>query len=117
MSLEAPEVADSLLRRGWYQPSPLSDVWALGLLMLDTLGGHKPSTHVSLFSDPLYEQQLGGGRKWSACPAIRQYYSYLQSLLPSHGQAHYCQQVSTPACCAALHALISHRTHPSSLQC
>ena len=35
-------MADSMLKHDWYHPQHSSDIWALGLLMLDVVGGVIP---------------------------------------------------------------------------
>ena len=58
MGTEAPEVADSLLRQGWYEPQPWSDIFALGLLVLDVVGGEKPQAHTELYDSDAYRADL-----------------------------------------------------------
>ncbi|KAL3154881.1 hypothetical protein ABBQ38_011419 [Trebouxia sp. C0009 RCD-2024] len=70
--LETPELAQSWMDQGCYNPHPTQDVWAFGLLLLRCIGGKKPREHTEAFTagttiaysaslaqaDPPYHEQI-----------------------------------------------------------
>ncbi|KAL3154899.1 hypothetical protein ABBQ38_011436 [Trebouxia sp. C0009 RCD-2024] len=70
--LETPELAQSWMDQGCYNPHPTQDVWAFGLLLLRCIGGKKPREHTEAFTagttiaysaslaqaDPPYHEQV-----------------------------------------------------------
>ena len=51
-------MANSLLKKGWYQPKPESDIWSLGQLMSDTLGGKVPDAQLHLLTSSEYIMEM-----------------------------------------------------------
>ena len=47
-----------LQHRFRYKPLLASDVWALGLVMLEVVGGQRPGRHNELFGSEEYRQEL-----------------------------------------------------------
>ena len=75
-------MADSLLRRNYYEPNPASDMWATGLLMVGMVGGHIPEAHTDLHQNPALRLDVATGkRRWHQSIAMQRYYAYLQNLL------------------------------------
>ena len=96
-------MADGLLRQGWYEPQPSLDVWALGLLMLDVIGIARPEGHLKLCSGQDYHNEVcKSSNNLDNCPAMREYYMYLQRFLPGNGQPSYEEQVSLLLCVTRL---------------
>ena len=93
---EAPEIAHSILEHNWYMPNPISDVWALGLLMLTLMGAAGPPAHAELPGRKEYKEDLRDNKSPKESAAIKEYFEYLQQLLPSHGQTSFVQQVTAP---------------------
>ncbi len=48
---ESPELASPWLDYGCYHSSPAQNVWAFGLLLLRSMGGHKPPQHLEALRD------------------------------------------------------------------
>lgn len=108
--IESPEIAKGCLQDGGYQPLPSSDVYALGLLMLQTVGGQQPQQQIELqcstaylaelqdsFSDPT---QVAGQRKHLA---------WLRDLLVDPSKPDYADQVSDMPNMSFLFSIFSHR--------
>ena len=58
---ESPQIAKGCLQDGGYQALPSSDVYALGLLMLNTVGGHQPQQQIELQCSTAYLAELQAG--------------------------------------------------------
>ena len=84
-------MAWSMLEQGWYQPQYSSDIWALGLLMLEAVGGVIPGQHWDLQNTPAYLEECEGPTPTQQ-PAHRKHLQYLSNLLTTAG-GHYADQV------------------------
>lgn len=104
---EAPEIADSILRHGWYEPNPASDVWSLGQLMINMVGADRPSAHTELYESEQYEEAVDDRLGPDKSAVVKAYYLYLQRLMPGHGnKITYAQQVrACHAVCTACQLL------------
>ena len=84
MDFESPETADSLLKNGWYHPQFASDVWQLGQLMLESVGGVIPAAQSRLLDSAEYRQEVESGVKATEAPTRRKHLEYLSGCLTSH---------------------------------
>ena len=74
MHTESPEVAKSLLEREWYNPQQCSDVWGLGLLMLEVVGGNLPDAQWQLQNSQQYLEEADAGHRMpTRVPAQRKH--------------------------------------------
>ncbi|KAL3148088.1 Serine/threonine-protein kinase stk11 [Trebouxia sp. C0009 RCD-2024] len=76
---ESPEVAQSLLEQKWYHPRFSSDIWALGVLLLQVVGGHIPGEQFAIQDSPEYLQESDDDP--TEQPAHRRHLQYLSDLL------------------------------------
>ena len=58
MNTESPEMAQSMLEQEWYQPQHSSNIWALGLLMLEVVGGIIPDEQWDLQNSDDYFKEM-----------------------------------------------------------
>ena len=94
--LETPQLAQDLLLDGEYQPLFPSDVWALGLLMLDLAGGKRPAEHIRLLYSPDYLQEVQQGSKDPRNnPGQKANLTYLMHQVDGTSSRDYADQVHT----------------------
>ena len=88
-------MAHSMLQHGWYHPHHSSDIWALGLLMLEVVGGAIPDEQWDLQNRQEYLRELKeeGSSVLTQQPAYREYLQYLSDLISKPGQQDYADQV------------------------
>ena len=94
---ESPQIAEAYLVDASYNPLCSSDVWALGLVMLEVVGGHKPEQHLDVLTRQDYLEELDGA--WrdpygpEAAPGQHRHLLYLRELLTEPGKPDYADQV------------------------
>ena len=80
-----------------YKPLFSSDVWALGLVMLEVVGGRRPQQHLDVLSRQDYLEEVDGG--WvnpydpDEAPGKHRHLAYLSDLLTEAGKPEYADQV------------------------
>ena len=62
--------------------------------MLNVVYGRMAEVHDRLFRNPALHEELTRNENLDTSPLLKEYYLYLQSLLPGHDQLDYAQQVS-----------------------
>lgn len=72
-------MAQSLLEQKWYHPRFSSDIWALGVLLLQVVGGHIPGEQFAIQDSPEYLQESDDDP--TEQPAHRRHLQYLSDLL------------------------------------
>ncbi len=69
-----------ILKYGRYIPLPAWDMWSVGLLLLEVLGGQRPEDHIALLLDPVYAAEAQQGlRDPLGLPGQSQLMQYLAS--------------------------------------
>ena len=58
---ESPDLAAMLIDRKHYVPLPAFDMFALGLLMLEVVGGQRPDDHCAVLRDLVYVSEVQKG--------------------------------------------------------
>lgn len=75
---ESPDLAAMLIDRNFYVPLPDFDMWAVGLLILEVVGGQRPDDHCAVLRDPVYVSEAQkGSRDPIGLPGQRQHMEYL----------------------------------------
>ena len=75
---ESPDLAAMLIDRNYYVPLPAFDMWAVGLLILEVVGGQRPDDHCAVLRDPVYVSEAQkGSRDPVGLPGQRQHMEYL----------------------------------------
>ncbi|KAL3148099.1 Suppressor of Sensor Kinase (SLN1) [Trebouxia sp. C0009 RCD-2024] len=93
---ESPQVAKAYLVDAQYKPLFSSDVWALGLVMLEVVGGRKPQQHLDVLSRQDYLEEVDG--EWvdpydpDEAPGKHRHLTYLRDLLTEPGKPDYADQ-------------------------
>ena len=112
---EAPEIAKGCLQDGGYQPLPSSDVYAFGLLLLETVGGQQPEQQLELQGSPAYLTELQDGFvDPTQVEGQRKHLEWLRDLLLDPTKPDYADLVSDPA--KVLFPFIYCRLQSTSLQ-
>ena len=76
---ESPDLAAMLLDHHKYVPLPTFDMWALGLLMLELMGGQISEDHAAMLTDPVYVAEAQQGlRNPLGLPGQRAHMDYLE---------------------------------------
>lgn len=69
-----------IIKYGRYIPLPAWDMWSVGLLLLEVLGGQRPEDHITLLLDPVYMAETQQGlRDPLGLPGQSQLMQYLAS--------------------------------------
>ena len=77
---ESPDLAAMILKYGRYIPLPTWDMWSVGLLFMEVLGGRRPQDHITLLLDPVYAAEAQKGlRDPVGLPGQSQLMQYLAS--------------------------------------
>ena len=93
--IESPEIAKGCLQDGGYQPQFSSDVFALGLLMLQTVGGQQPQQQIELQRSTAYLTELQDGfSDPTQAEGQRKHLEWLRDLLVDPSKPDYAIQVS-----------------------
>ena len=80
--MESPQLARCILKDGSYQPLCSSDVYALGQLSLEVVGGHRAQAHEDLLNSPDFLEEVRQGRPDpTQAPAMRRHLTYLRHRL------------------------------------
>ncbi|KAL3140831.1 Suppressor of Sensor Kinase (SLN1) [Trebouxia sp. C0010 RCD-2024] len=97
---ESPQVAKAYLVDARYKPLFSSDVWALGLVMLEVVGGRKPQQHLDVLSRQDYLEEVDG--EWmdpydpNEAPGKHRHLTYLRDLLSDPGKPDYADRCHLP---------------------
>lgn len=76
--VESPDLAAMLIKHGRYMPRAAWDLWALGLLALDLVGGERPEDHRDVLLAPVYmAEAMAGIRDPLGLPGQRGQMEYL----------------------------------------
>lgn len=96
-----------MLEHDWYHPQHSSDIWALGLLMLEVVGGVIPDDQWDLQNSHEYLRELEeeGISVLTQQPAYRKHLQYLSNLITKPGQRDYADQVGVLYLLCALSAV------------
>jgi len=75
---ESPDLAAMLIDRNFYVPLPTFDMFSVGLLMLEVVGGQRPDDHCAVLRDPVYVSEAQTGiRDPIGLPGQRLHMEYL----------------------------------------
>ena len=92
---ESPEIAKGCQQDGGYQPLPSSDVYAFGLLLLETVGGQQPQQQIELQGSTAYLTELQDGFfDPTQVEGQRKHLEWLRDLLVDPTKPDYAEQVS-----------------------
>ena len=95
VGIETPQIAKGCLQDGGYEPQFSSDVYALGLLMLQTVGGRQPEEQVDLQRSTAYLTEVQAGfSDPTLVEGQRKHLEWLRDLLVDPAKPDYADQVS-----------------------
>ena len=110
-TLKSPQLAKQVLSQGEYQPCFSTDVWALGLLLLQLTAGSIPPKHYNLLAAPDYHQECANPASQPTMgPGKKAHFTYLSSRLDSN-VTDYADEVRLAAClllCTAVPGKLTH---------
>jgi len=93
---ESPQIAKGCLQDGGYEALPSSDVYALGLLLLEIVGGQQPQQQIELQRSTAYLAELQAGfPDPTQVEGQRKHLEWLQDLLVDPTKSDYADLVST----------------------
>jgi len=96
---ESPQIAKGCLQDGGYEALPSSDVYAFGVLLLETVGGQQPQQQIELQRSTAYLAELQDGF-WVDSTQLegqRKHLEWLRDLLVDPTKPDYADLVSHPA--------------------
>ncbi|KAL0052143.1 hypothetical protein WJX82_008474 [Trebouxia sp. C0006] len=92
---ESPDLAAMLIDRKYYVPLPAFDMWPVGLLILDVVGGQRPDDHCAVLRDPVYVSEAQRGvRDPVGLPGQRRHMEYLAQHVQD--KASYVKKIKLP---------------------
>ncbi|KAA6426095.1 MAG: cdc2-related kinase [Trebouxia sp. A1-2] len=93
---ESPDLAAMLIDRKHYVPLPAFDMFALGLLMLEVVGGQRPDDHCAVLRDLVYVSEVQKGvRDPVGLPGQQLHMEYLAQHVEDN--ASYVKKIKLPA--------------------